>query len=331
MVSEMRARVRVLEQKIHTRVPRLRMGSITGRANSAVSPVNTLGSSSSSSSASLATTAKTSLDSIRRSVDSRQSNEPGPKGSHRGDTSGWVLVMEDSPSPVKVREVERQRERRRVSSPNSPNAYLSGSSNVGITSPTFGKDPSTLNQSTKNTGIRRPTSRLSGTSLSTTTTGSSIPTPTSRPTTPTLFPPFTSGLLTSTPGSKRSIPPGGAVFDSNGQKRTPLNSSPTRHSSDYVRIDRSTILPRRSGFSMSTPRSPRSLGYDETKSPPQSPSKLNFHPKVPSNGSVLTQSRIGRPRGIGLRRSGSNSGMESEFSSGDALDVKDPRSPRPGS
>ena len=93
MVSEMRARVRVLEQKIHTRVPRLRMGSITGRASA-------LGSSSSSS-ASLATTAKTSLDSIRRSADSRQSNEPEPKGNHRGDTSGWVLVMEDSPSPEK--------------------------------------------------------------------------------------------------------------------------------------------------------------------------------------------------------------------------------------
>ncbi|THH30064.1 hypothetical protein EUX98_g4120 [Antrodiella citrinella] len=32
MVSEMRARVKVLEQKIHTRVPRLRMGSVTSRA-----------------------------------------------------------------------------------------------------------------------------------------------------------------------------------------------------------------------------------------------------------------------------------------------------------
>ena len=31
MVSEMRARVRILEQKIHTRVPRLRMGSVTNR------------------------------------------------------------------------------------------------------------------------------------------------------------------------------------------------------------------------------------------------------------------------------------------------------------
>ena len=328
MVSEMRARVRVLEQKIHTRVPRLRMGSITGRANPAASPVSALGSSSSSS-GSLATTAKTSLDSIRRSADSRQSNEPEPKGNHRGDTSGWVLVMEDSPSPVKVREVERQRERRRVSSPNSPSAYLSGSSHVGITSPTFGKDSSTLNQSTKKTGIRRPASRLSGTSQSTTTTSSSIPTPTSRPATPTLLPLSTSGLLTSTPGSKRSIPSGGAVFDSGGQKRTPLNASPTRHSSDYVRIDRSTILPRRSGFSMSTPRS---SVYDEMKPFPQSPSKLNFHPpKVPLSGSVLTKSRIGRPRGAGLRRSGSNSGMESELSSGDALDIKDPRSPRPGS
>jgi len=88
-------------------------------------------------------------------------------------------------------------------------------------------------------------------------------------------------------------------------------------------------LPRRSGFSMSTPRS---SVYDEMKPFPQSPSKLNFHPpKVPLSGPVLTKSRIGRPRGAGLRRSGSNSGMESEFSSGDALDIKDPRSPRPGS
>ena len=73
------------------------------------------------------------------------------------------------------------------------------------------------------------------------------------------------------------------------------------------------------------------------KSLPHLPSQMNYHSnviakqtKLPSNGSsVLAKSRIGRPRGTGPRNSGTNS--ESGFSSGDALDVKDLRSPRFGS
>ncbi|KAF5355686.1 hypothetical protein D9756_003868 [Leucocoprinus leucothites] len=343
MVSEMRARVRVLEQKIHTRVPRLRMGSITGRANPAVSPVNALGSSSSSSSGSLATTAKTSLDSIRRSVDSRRSNENEPKrerARENGDTSGWVLVMEDSPSPVKVRERERQKERRRLSSPTAPSAYRSGPSNPGTTapSPTFGKGSSTLTQSTMNTGIRRPASRLSGASLSTATTGSSLPTPTSRPTTPTMLPLPTAGLYTSTPGIgiKRSTGPGSASPYSGNQKRASLGTNTTRHSSDSLRNDRSTTLPGLPRPGSSTPASTtssRSSNYDEMKSLPHLPSQMSYHSNVtvrqakmaPSGSSVLAKSRIGRPGGAGPRKSGNTSGAESGFSSGDALDIKDLR------
>ncbi|KXN89916.1 hypothetical protein AN958_04920 [Leucoagaricus sp. SymC.cos] len=299
MVSEMRARVRILEQKIHTRVPRLRMASITGRANAAVSPVNALGSSSSSSSGSLATTAKTSLDSIRRSVDSRRSNESDlrkDKARDAADTSGWVLIMEDSPSPVKIRERERQRERRRLSSPTPPSAYRSGPSNSGSTapSPTFGKGPSTLTQAAANSGIRRP------------------------------------ALHSSTPGVglKKSTGPGGMNPPLGTQKRTSLGASTTRFSSDSSRNDRPSPIASLSRPGSSTPSSTassRSSKYDEMKSLPHLPSQMSHHSnvtvrqaKLPSSGSsVLTKSRIGRPGGTGARKS---SGADSGFVSGDSLE-----------
>ncbi|KAF9452660.1 hypothetical protein P691DRAFT_772108 [Macrolepiota fuliginosa MF-IS2] len=338
MVSEMRARVRVLEQKIHTRVPRLRMASITGRANATVSPVSALGSSSSSSSASLATTAKTSLDSIRRSVDSRRSNESESKkdkAKDNGDSSGWVLIMEDSPSPQKNKERERQKDKRRLSSPSAPSAYRSGSSNPNITapSPTFGKSTS-FAPSTMNTGIRRPASRLSGASLSTATTGSSLPTPTSRPATPTFLPLPTSSLYANASGIglKRSTGPGGANPYSGGQKRTSLGTGVNLPTSESFRDKTTTISPlHRPGSS--TPSSTASSKYDEMRSLPQLPSQMSHHTnvtirptKLPSSGNAaLSKSRIGRPGGAGPRRSGGG-GTDSGFSSGDALDIKDLRS-----
>lgn len=336
MVSEMRARVRVLEQKIHTRVPRLRMASITGRANAAVTPVTAVSSPSSSSSGSLATTAKTSLDSIRRSADSRRSNESEPKKDKgHGDSLGWVLIMEDSPSPQKNKERERQRDRRRLSSPPGPSAFRPGLPHPGITapSPTFGKS-SSLAQSTINGGIRRPVSRMSGASLSTTTTGSSLPTPVSRPATPTFLPLPTSSLYNNSSGvgSKRSTGPGGANIFSDNQKRTSLGASTYLPPSESYR-DKTTSTMSSPRPGSTTPSSTTSSKYDEMRSLPHLPSQtshssVTIRPTKLPTGSALSKSRIGRPGAAPRKSAGGN---DSGFSSGDALDIKDLRLGRYGS
>ncbi|EKM83785.1 hypothetical protein AGABI1DRAFT_117260 [Agaricus bisporus var. burnettii JB137-S8] len=303
MVSEMRAKVRNLEQKIHTRVPRIRMGSITGRANAATSPINALGSSSSSSSGSLASTAKTSLDSIRRSIDSRKSHEKnGAKDT--GDSSGWVLIMEDSPSPQKQRERERQKERRRVSSPSGPSVYRSG---ITAPSPTFNKS--------SGIGVRRPASRLSGASLSTATTGSSLPTPTSRPSTPTFLPLPSS---TMSPGAAMKRSTAGVHPVAGNAKRTSLGTTSNGSFAESFRDRSSTISSPRPGPSTPSSINPsRSYKYDEMKSLPYLPTQFNPTSSVTS---PRQSSRIGRPAGTGPRRSG---GTVSD--SGEALDVKDLR------
>ncbi|XP_006454430.1 hypothetical protein AGABI2DRAFT_182416 [Agaricus bisporus var. bisporus H97] len=315
MVSEMRAKVRNLEQKIHTRVPRIRMGSITGRANAATSPINALGSSSSSSSGSLASTAKTSLDSIRRSIDSRKSHEKnGAKDT--GDSSGWVLIMEDSPSPQKQRERERQKERRRVSSPSGPSVYRSG---ITAPSPTFNKS--------SGIGVRRPASRLSGASLSTATTGSSLPTPTSRPSTPT-FLPLPSSTMSPGAAMKRSM--AGVHPVAGNAKRTSLGTTSNGSFAESFRDRSSTISSPRPGPSTPSSINPsRSYKYDEMKSLPYLPTQFNptssvtspRQSRLPSSANgALSKSRIGRPAGTGPRRSG---GTVSD--SGEALDIKDLR------
>ncbi|KAG5648089.1 hypothetical protein DXG03_007124 [Asterophora parasitica] len=306
MVSEMRARVRNLEQKIHTRVPRLRMGSITGRStNSNALALLSNATSSSSSSSSKTSTAKTSWESLaqRRSGDSRRSNDSGSDKNRKespGDSSGWVLIMEDSPPPTK------DKERRRVSSPSGGAASTSFRPAIptSLKSPTFGSN--TLNASTMNpsSGIRRPQSRLSAGSLSTTTT-SSIPTPTSRPATPTFLPVPSGSLYASTAGMtglKRSTGPGGPNPYSQS-KRSSLGSTTTPNLTAESRRERPTPLPRPMSGTPSSGTRYNAPG----KALPQLPSlhaniTLRAGSKAPPsvNGmSVLAQSRIGRPGSSG--------------------------------
>ncbi|KAJ3496693.1 hypothetical protein NLJ89_g10448 [Agrocybe chaxingu] len=144
MVSEMRARVRNLEQKIHTRVPRLRMASITGRQNSSLVGPATPVLSSSSSVASSTSTAKTSWESQRKSVDSRSNDSGSEKSSRKngGDSSGWVLIMEDSPSPQKNKEAKRLKENRRLSNPMAPTSFRpTVSTSARPTSPSLSTGP----------------------------------------------------------------------------------------------------------------------------------------------------------------------------------------------
>ncbi|KAG1716535.1 hypothetical protein ID866_587 [Astraeus odoratus] len=301
MVSEMRARVKNLEQKIHTRVPRLRMGSNAGRQATNPFALSTIASASpsvpNSSAPKTAIPRSTPLESqINKPAAQRYSADAGVKKSGATtpdpNTSGWVLIMDDSPSPAK----DQDKERRRVSSPSGPSAYHRGLPSAS--SPTFSK-PNPLAQST----TRRPQSRLSGASMSTTATVSSIPTPSSRPTTPTFLPLPISSLYTNghTPGTtfvKRSIGPGAGPY---GQpKYTSLGSnvaeSPTPSSDGE-------IMPR------DHPASCNAEVASDTKAlplPPRPHSNVTLRgpSRIPSStsSSVLGQSRIGRPAGVGIGR-----------------------------
>ncbi|KAF8622221.1 hypothetical protein AX15_007162 [Amanita polypyramis BW_CC] len=291
MVSEMRARVKNLEQKLQTRVPRLRMGSITNRTNNKSTPTEAIpvrSPSSSSYTSSKVSTAKTSWESLiqRQSIDSKRclDIEAEKSGKSLGDTSGWVLIMEDSPLRAKGEE----KERRRTSSPSAPSAYRALSHNSSNLT------ESSLARSMMNSGIRRPSSRLSGSNLSTSTTSSVLPTPTSRPATPTFLPLPSTGSSSSTrlagPGLRRSTGPGSP------NPGTPKISMPPL--SDFRSAIPSPTLP-----SSGTPSYVSSAKYssEDEKAlpklpPPNFTTRLSKLPKT-SSPNPLSQSRIGRPSG----------------------------------
>ncbi|KII93534.1 hypothetical protein PLICRDRAFT_100265 [Plicaturopsis crispa FD-325 SS-3] len=319
MVSEMRARVRVLEQKIHTRVPRLRMGSAAGKPPTSYLGASTIGaptalSSTTSSSSSSSITRTGSLKSTaadehgvstqRRSIDEpiERRRTPAP------DSSGWVLIMEDSPSPVK----DKEKQLRRVSSPTAPTAFRSTTNAVSNSSSSSSnlKGGNSLAQSTMNTGIRRPQSRLSGASLSTTTTSSSIPTPSSRPASPSFLPVPSSGLYAhqSTAGAtglKRSTGPPGMY--SQQPKRSSLTAS-TMDSPYSQHRERPLTMPASSRPASGTPSPMSSTSSDGYKALPKLPAlQANVTMRQPSklpSSSALGKSRIGRPSGGGRRSAG---------------------------
>ncbi|KAF5374796.1 hypothetical protein D9758_000167 [Tetrapyrgos nigripes] len=271
MVSEMRARVRNLEQKIHTRVPRLRIGSTTSRPNANTLAQSSIGSPSPVQS-SKPVLGRSSWDTVRRSTESKRSTDTESEKSKKdgGDSSGWVLIMEDSPSPP-------DRLRRRVSSPRGGYKPPSSSSTASTSpSPTFGSSRA-LAQSTMNTGIKRPQSRLSGGS---TTTNSSILTSSSRPATPTFLPIPSNAVHT---GAKRSTGPGSTSLFASQLKRSSLGSSTMAKPNGRLTPENGKALPDLPGLHANvTLRST----------------------KLPSSASTtLAQSRIGRPSSGARRKS----------------------------
>jgi len=285
MVSEMRARVKNLEQRLHTRVPRLRLTSITAR--------NALNGASSSTHT--PENPRSSLQ--RRSADLEAERKKTPAAQKSGDSSGWVLIMEDSMSPTPTKE---QDGRRRQSSPTSSPIY-----NAMTTRKALSAGNSQIDLGRSNIG--RPSSRLSGPadgrdSISTISTTSSIQTPNSRPSTPTFLPVPTSGLYASgIPPMKRSTGP-------TQVKRTSLGSNPDSPSYLQAPISyRERPSSVQSAFAAST-----------NKSLPQPPSRT----RPPS---ALGQSRIGRPTSLGSGRK-SAGGSDNEA----LLPSKDSR-PRSGS
>ena len=325
MVSEMRARVRNLEQKIHTSVPRLRLPSITARPSSGSGfTTPTTGISSASSAASNSSTAKTSLESQRKSVDSRRSNDSERennmnRGRGVGDSSGWVLIMEDSPSPQKDKEVKRLKEKRRVSNPPAPTAFRpTAATTKRVPSPSLSTGP--MNSLAVSTRLRRPQSRLSGGGGSASSSGS-------RPQTPTFLPLPSSSLYASSYGLKKSTGPSASNSYSNQLKRSSLGK-PTMSPPPplpTVHRERPITMPP-VGYTTTTPEP--SI-QDEIKALPALPDDSHSNvtirgsSRIPSSqSSVLLKSRIGRPsrEGISGRKSGESVA---------ALDIKDLQ-PRPG-
>ncbi|KAH9847376.1 hypothetical protein C2E23DRAFT_890054 [Lenzites betulinus] len=292
MVSEMRARVRVLEQKIHTRVPRLRMGSVTNRTAANAMPPPPLPAKASSSASPISSTSSSRAASHEDRLSpvaplSRQSfdSDGDLKRTPGGDTSGWVLIMEDSPSPVKDKEKERRRTSSSSLNVNAPSSFRPTSYSPADSPSTANNSRATsaLSQSVMFTGIPRPQSRLSistegRSSVSTnatTSTTSSIPTPSSRPSTPTFLPVPSAASVYGGVGLKRSTGPGAGAYSQ----------------------------PKRSSLGASTIRSP-------TLDSPSLSTHSNITvraPKVPPP-SALAQSRIGKPSSG--RRSGGGSDTE---------------------
>lgn len=300
MVSEMRAKVKNLEQKIHTRVPRLRMGS-TSRPNPPTIP------SSNSKPTSLGS-AHIKFPDSRRNTD----NDENPR-TPAGNSSGWVLIMEDSPSPVR----QKDREHRRTSSPPSATSFRTFASLASSSQSSTLSTPDVPPQNAQPSGSRRPQSRLSTStegrsSISTTATVSSIPTPISRPATPTFIPLPSAGLYAhpSTAGATGLKRPGGTGFGGAFFKRSSLGAdSPTDASflSD-------SGLPHRE-----TPSSQRESTGGKPPSQLHSNITVRNHSKLPTPAAPnsLAQSRIGRPNVSGRRSVGAS----------DISDVENSRTP----
>ncbi|KAJ7110095.1 hypothetical protein C8R44DRAFT_801362 [Mycena epipterygia] len=305
MVSEMRARVRNLEQKIHTRVPRLRMGSMTGRSNANALAASTMtnGSAASGSTKPSVRASWESLTNTRRSADQpKRSSESETDKSKKRDSAGWVLIMEDSPSPPKPKPGER----RRASSPLGmipfrPAASTSAVSPTSTSSSTTTKS-NPLNQSTMPTsGLRRPQSRLSGGSATISIPSSAS---SSRPATPTFLPIPTGGLYahSSTAGAsglKRSTGPSAPnnPYSSKRSSLGVLGASTSAMPPPPEPRDRPTTMP--------PPPRPSSGSGKVLPQLPGSHSNVTIRAPKASGlpASLLSQSRIGRPSGTGGRKS----------------------------
>lgn len=260
MVSEMRAKVKNLEQRIHTRVPRLRMGSMSKATAPAMVQSDTMTNISGSSAGYSEDLESTVV--ARRSAGSPECKKPA------GD-SGWVLIMEDSPMKDAAKEARSSRESRRDSNPFSASYRLPPSSynSTSPTSVTSTRSSSAFSQSVMSSGIRRPQSRLSSDGRTSTSTVSSIPTSASRPSTPTFLPIASAHLYNSTNGGKRPVLPSPAPQISGPHpKRGSVGST----------------------LSSNTP-SPSML-------PPSQLLKFKPKSKLPSLN-PLSQSRMGKPTG----------------------------------
>ncbi|KAJ7070905.1 hypothetical protein C8F01DRAFT_1108291 [Mycena amicta] len=301
MVSEMRARVRVLEQKIHTRVPRLRMGSLTGKPNANALATSTMTNGSTANKPSVRASWESLTSTNKRSGDQpRHSSESESDKKSKRDSAGWVLIMEDSPSPPKPKAGERRR-------PSSPLGMIPfrPAASTSAAGPTQAPNP--LAHSTMpSSGLKRPQSRLS--SGSTTISIPSSSSSSSRPATPTFLPIPSGGLHshTSAIGLKRSTGPAGP---NPYNKRSSLGASTAIKPSEPR--ERPTTMPPPPRPASGTPSSLAASHYDRGKILPQIPnSTTNVTIRAPRAVVALSQSRIGRPNSTGGRKSAGDTESE---------------------
>ncbi|KAF8271433.1 hypothetical protein EI94DRAFT_1679393 [Lactarius quietus] len=330
MVSEMRAKVKNLEQKIHTRVPRLRMGS-TSRPNP---PVSTIPSSNSKSTSLTGSGQSAHIKfpeerpaSSRRNTDTDENTQ-----TPAGNSSGWVLIMEDSPSPVRP----KGREHRRTSSPPSAASFRTFASLASSSQPSSLSTQDVPSQNAQPSGSIRPHSRLSTStegrsSISTTATVSSIPTPVSRPATPTFIPLPSAGLYahSSTAGVTGLKRPSGAGFGGAFFKRSSLGSTTADSPTNASFLSDGGFSHREISSSTSTPPSQKELPGG--KLPSQLHSNVTVRTSYPRRTQLVGQSRIGRPNfGASGRRSVGATSDASDVESIRTPDVRDKGRPRPG-
>jgi hypothetical protein len=331
MVSEMRAKVKNLEQKIHTRVPRLRMGSMSRPSPVAVVPSSN-SKSSNLSSAGSGQSIRSPDDRPRSSLLGRRNADVDETKRTPAGNSGWVLIMEDSPSPTKPK--SKEREYRRASSPPSA-AGLPALASLANSIQSGSLGTPDMSHNAQSSGLRRPQSRLSTStegrsSISTTATVSSIPTPVSRPATPTFIPVPSSGLYAhpSTAGATGLKRPNGPSFGGAYLKRSSLSSTPG-DSPPSASLSDSGISRSAASHAAASPTSITSTPPFSAKPLPPFP-----HPNITVRGlsklpTPSTQSRIGRPSlgASGRRSTGADSSdVESRF-----LDARDKSRPRSGS
>ncbi|KAF7320430.1 hypothetical protein MKEN_00827900 [Mycena kentingensis (nom. inval.)] len=312
MLSEMRGRVRVLEQKIHTRVPRLRMGSLTGKPNANSLAASTMTNGSTTNKPSVRASWESLTSTTRRSVDQpKQSSEAEIDKKNKRDSAGWVLIMEDSPSPPKPRAGER----RRASSPLGMIPFRPAASASPASSSESSGSPNPLAQSTMPTsGLKRPQSRLS--SGSTTISIPSSSSSSSRPATPTFLPVPSGGLHahSSAIGLKRSTGP--AAPNPYNTKRSSLGASTAIKPSEQRERPTTMPPPPRPGSGVGSLAASQ---YDRGKILPQIPHSTSHVTIRAPRATALTQSRIGRP-------SSSNSGRKSSGNESEGEGILRPRS-----
>lgn len=289
LTSEMGARLRNFDQRLGTtKMARIRMGSITGRTSTSSNTSTATSTREDASSVASSSTAKTSVDSHRYSIGSRASIDSldktvTRKGKDAGGDSGWVLIMEDSPSPQKVK-----KDARRMSNPLAPTSFRANRAK----SPSLTTGPQmSLNKSTSGR-IPRPQSRLSGAGLS---AGPSSVSPVSRPTTPT-FLPIPTGGFSSSAALKRSTGPNSY----NPGKRASFGATTPNPS------------PPRRQRPVTQPPLPRPIFDSDDKALPQLPN-VTMRTKSTSGGAlsaVLSKSRIGRPPSGTNQRRTTSDGMQ---------------------
>jgi hypothetical protein len=280
MVSEMRTRVRNLELKIHSRLPRIRLGSVSRSA--APSPIR----QASPSKLDKTTRATPTLKDGRRSIE--------PRDRKGAESPGWVLIMEESPQKETAAD---QKRRRRLSSPQAPSAFREPladdfapkniSTNTAPPGPLSKQRPvSTMSLSTQLAAVGTKTAKPSG----------------PRPTTPTFLPVPT-----------RAYPDPGSSTTGEPRRRTSLDRS-TFAKSNFTKSTAGVPARRQSAEGTSNRRASAGRGIAasrsslpggpqttermslETPEPHSRPeSRSSAHSRLSTGNSILTKSRIGRP------------------------------------